>query len=1022
MNFAIWSIKNPIPTILLFILLTIGGIYGFLKFNIQDLPDINFNEIVVTLSLPGAAPSQLETEVARKVEDSVATISGVKHISTSITDGSVMISISYNLDKNISDALIDTKDAIDRIRPDLPTDLEAPTIEAERINSEALMTYAISSTKLNEEALSWFVDDTMGKLFMSIKGVGRFARVGGVTREVRVEVDPVKLASLNVTAADVSRAIKQVQLESSGGQGYIGKAEQSVRTTATVALASDMDTMPVVLPDGRYIRLNQVANVYDTHARRTEAVLLNGKESIAFQIYGSRGADEVQIAEDAAKTIADLKQNYPDLKIIPIVNKVNYTLEQYNGSLRMLYEGAILAIIVVGFFLRDWRATIISAIALPLSIIPTFGIMYWLGYSLNTLTLLALAIVVGILIDDAIVEIENIVRHKRMGKNKLEATKEAVNEIALAVVATTLTIIVVFLPTSLMSGIGGLLFKQFGWTVVISVFMSLMVARLLTPLIAAHFMEGDKYQHQANDGLIMKKYIEAVRWCLFNKKKTLFMVTVFFCLSIYMATKIPTGFIPSSDQGYTNVTIELPPGSALKDTLATAEAVRKSISNIKGIDNILAVLGTAGQNSVGEGSAAELRKGLLILTFLPKESRPPQNIINSEIRKRLPDIPGARFTLKNDGPGESFALVISGDNMTTLNNTAAALEKELRGLKSISNVNSTASLQKPEINIRPDFTRAAELGITTETISDIVRIATSGDFNPYLSRLYLDNRQVYIRVQMAEDTLHDLETISNLRIPTRAGQTVLSSIARITESTGPSQIDRYDRNRFVTLSADLGGTPLGQVMDEAMSLPAIKNMPSSVKLIEMGETEIMNELFEGIGIAMLTGILCVFCVMVLLFKDFFQPSTILTAIPLSFGGSFFALLITGWEISLPAMIGIVMLMGIVTKNSILLVDYTIVGMKQKGMSRYEAIIDACHKRARPIVMTTVATIAGMTPIAIGLGDDTFRQPMAVAVIGGLITSTILSLLVVPVVFTYINTAELWFAGLFKKVNQGQFIY
>jgi multidrug efflux pump subunit AcrB len=615
------------------------------------------------------------------------------------------------------------------------------------------------------------------------------------------------------------------------------------------------------------------------------------------------------------------------------------------------------------------------------------------------------------------VEIENIVRHKRMGKTILEATKEAVNEIALAVMATTLTIVVVFLPTSLMGGVTGLLFKQFGWTVVISVLMSLMVARLLTPLMAAYFLKGDNHRHHkadGEDGLIMKKYLDAVRWCLVHKKKTLFMAAVFFCLSLFMATKLPVGFIPSSDQGYTNLSIELPPGSTLQDTLTTAETVRKSIENIEGIDNIFAVLGAAGQNGPGEDSAGDLRKGSLILTFLPKDSRPPQSVINSEIRKILPDIPGAKFTLKNDGPGESFAILLSGENMAALTGTAAALEKELRGIKTLSNISSTAGLQRPEINIRPDLARAAELGITTESIADMVRIATSGDFNPYLSKLNLDNRQIYVRVRMAEDALQDIDTISNLRIPARSGQTALSSIADITMSTGPSQIDRYDRRRYVTLSADLGGTPLGRALEEAMALPSIKNRPSSVKLIEMGDTEIMNELFAGFGIAMLAGILCVFCVLVLLFKNFLQPITLLSALPLSFGGSIIALLATGWEMGLPALIGIVMLMGIVTKNSILLVDYTIVGMQERGMSRYEAIIDACHKRARPIVMTTIAMIAGMTPIALGLGGDSFRQPMAIAVIGGLITSTFLSLLIVPVVFTYINMAERWFAKPVKN--------
>ncbi|QAR32647.1 efflux RND transporter permease subunit [Geovibrio thiophilus] len=1011
MNFATWSIQNPIPPILLFMLLTLAGLYGFNKFTIQDLPDIEFPEIEVSLSLPGAVPSQLETEVARKVEDSIAGVSGVRHISTSITEGSVLISVTFVLEKAVSDALIETKDAVERIRSDLPADLESPIVSAARISNDSLMTYAVSSSSLNEEALSWFVDDTLGKIFMSVNGVGRFSRVGGVSREIRIEVDPVKLASLNVTAADVSEAVRRVQLESSGGRINIGQAEQSVRTIATAALASDLNALPVALPDGRYLRLDQAANISDTYAERTEAALLNGRESVAFRIYGSKGANEVKIAEDAALIIERLKQEYPDLTITPVVNSVTYTLEQYEGSMRMLYEGAVLAVIVVGFFLRDWRATIISASALPLSIIPTFGIMYWLGYSLNTLSLLALAVVVGILIDDAIVEVENIVRHKRMGKSTLAATKDAVNEIALAVISTTMTIVVVFLPTALMGGVTGLFFKQFGWTIVISVLMSLMVARLLTPLMAAYFLKNDSHYRHEEDGFIMRKYLDAVRWCLIHKKKTLFMAAAFFGVSLFLAAQLPAGFVPSSDQGYTNLSIELPPGSTLEDTLATTETVRKSLLKVKGIENIFAVAGSAEEGGVGD-----LRKGSMILTFLPKDKRPPQGVIDAEIRKILPEIPGAKFTLKNDGPGEDFSILLSGGSMGALTDTAASLEKELRGIKTLSNVNSTISLQRPEINIRPDFARAAELGITTEDIADTVRIATSGDFDPYLSKLNLDNRQIYIRVRMAEDELQDIDTIAGLRIPSRAGQTALSGIAEISIGNGPSQIDRYDRRRYVTVSADLDGMSLGQALEQAMALPSIANMPSGVKLIETGDAEFMNEIFSGFSTAMLTGVLCVFCVLVLLFKDFFQPVTILSALPLSFGGSIIALLIMDGEVNLPALIGIIMLMGIVTKNSILLVEYTIVGMKERGMERCEAVIDACHKRVRPIVMTTVAMIAGMAPIAIGMGGDKFRQPMAVAVIGGLITSTVLSLLIVPVVFTYINAAEGWFARRIRNIN------
>ncbi len=1014
MNFATWSIHNPIPSILLFIMLTVAGLYGFKQLPIQNLPDIDLPMITVTLALPGAAPAQLETEIARKVEDSIATLSGLKHIATSITDGIVAVNVEFVLEKNISDALIETKDAVDRVRMDLPSDLEPPTVTAVQIGSEPIVTYAISSKKMSEEELSWFVDDTVNKKMLSLTGVGRFDRLGGVTREVRVEVDPARMAALGVTASDVSRALRQVQMEASGGRGQIGRSEQSVRTIATVRRAEELQDMAISLPDGRFVRLSQIATIEDAPADRALVALFNGAPAIGFQIYRAKGFDETQIALDAKDALAALKKEHPDLEVTLVNSSVDYTLEQYEGSMHMLYEGALLAVLVVWFFLRDWRATLISAVALPLSIIPTFAAMYWLDYTLNTLTLLALAVVVGILVDDAIVEVENIVRHKRAGKPILQAAEEAVDEIALAVIATTLTLIVVFMPTALMSGITGLFFQQFGWTIVISVFFSLLVARLLTPVMAAYFLKDDQDHGEEEDGPIMTHYLRMVDWSLTYRKTTMFVATVFLAGSLMLGGLLSSGFLPPSDIGFTNVTFELPPGSSIDDTIETAEAARKAIENIEGVENIFASVGAASQQGPQQ-SVGEIRKGSLIVALLPRGQREAQGLVEKDIRRALQSVPGARFALTAGGPGEKMALILSSDNADALLTTARQLETELRTIPALSNISSTASLQRPEIIIRPDMERAAELGVSTAAIADTIRIATAGDFDAQLAKLNLDNRQIYIRVRMPDAARRDLETIANLRVPTRNGHTALGTVADISISTGPAQIDRYDRHRYVVINADLGGTPLGEAMDIAGKLPAIKNMPSSVEMIETGDAEMMMELFSGFGIAMLTGVMCVFCVLVVLFKDFFQPVTILSALPLSIGGSIIAMVATGGQLSLPALIGIVMLMGIVTKNSILLVEYTIVGMRDRGMSRYDAIMDACHKRARPIVMTTVAMIAGMMPIALGFGGDaSFRQPMAISVIGGLITSTVLSLIIVPVTFTYIDGLERRLRGLFAK--------
>ncbi|HSI60724.1 MAG TPA: efflux RND transporter permease subunit [Ideonella sp.] len=1011
MNFATWSIRNPIPVLLLFALLALAGLRGFQQLSIQNLPDLDLPTVSITLSQPGAAPAQLEAEVARKVENSLATLAGLKHTRTAITDGQVQIQAEFVLEKKLSDALIETKDAVDRVRSDLPAELLQPAVSAVVVRGAPMLTYAIASTRLDEEALSWFVDDSVAKALLAVPGVGRVSRVGGVQREVRVEVDPVRLSAQGATATDVSRALRRMQQESSGGRGQLGGAEQSVRTVATVRQASELAAWPLVLADGRELRLDQVATVHDGSAERSQAALLDGAPVVGFSLYRAKGFDETRIADGVARALARLQAGDASLSVTPVSGSVDYTREQYRGSMQMLYEGAILAVLVVWFFLRDWRATLVAAAALPLSVLPAFAAMSWLGYSLNTLTLLALAVIVGILVDDAIVEIENIERHRRMGKPIRQATGDAVTEIALAVMATTLTLVVVFVPTALMEGVPGLFFQQFGWTAVIAVLASLLVARLLTPMMAVWLLkdspDAGHAGHETPDGPLMRGYLRAARWCLAHRKTTMVAATAFFAGSLALLPLIPTGLVPPSDRGYTALDLELPPGSSLADTGRVAAALREALAPVAGIRSVFTTLGSAQQE--GE-SATELRRGTLTLTLAPRGERAPQDEIEHAVRRAIAGVPGARFTVGSGGLGEQLSLILASDNAEALKASAQALERGLRGVAGLANIRSTASLERPEIIVRPELQRAAERGVSTEAIGETVRVATRGDFDAQLAKLNLDNRQVNIRVSLPDAARQDLHTLAELRVHGRDGAVPLGSVASLSVASGPSQIERYDRRRYVTVNADLGGLPLGDAMAAARALPAVTALPSSVELVEAGDAELAAELASGFGIAIATGVLCMFCVLVLLFKDFLQPITILSALPLSLGGAFVALLLARSELDVPAMIGLVMLMGIVAKNSILLVEYAVLGRRERGLALHEALLDACHKRARPIVMTTVAMIAGMLPIALGLGADaSFRQPMATAVIGGLITSTVLSLLVVPVVFTYVAAAERWLA-------------
>ncbi|WP_029010400.1 efflux RND transporter permease subunit [Azospirillum halopraeferens] len=1017
MNLATWSIRNPIPVVLLFILLTLAGLWGFRALPIQRLPDLDLPRVSITLSQPGAAPAQLETEVARPVEDSLATLSGLKHIRTAITDGQVTIDVDFILEKRLSDALMDTKDAVDRVRPDLPTDLREPTVSAVTVGGGPILAYSVASARLDEEALSWFVDDTVGKAVLAVPGVGRFERLGGVQREVRVDVDPVRLAALDITVGDVSRALRRTRQDASGGRGQLGDAEQSVRTVAAVPRAADLAALPIVLPDGRHLSLDRIAVVSDAIADRTRAALHDGAPVVGFRVYRAKGFDETAIADGVNRALEGLSAADPSLRVSLVSSRVVDTLEQYDGSMHMLYEGAVLAVIVVWWFLRDWRATLIAAAALPLSILPAFAAMAWLGYSLNTLTLLALAVVVGILVDDAIVEIENIERHRRAGKPMLKATADAVTEIALAVIATTMCLVAVFLPTAFMGGVPGLLFRQFAWTAAIAVLASLLVARLLTPMMAAHILVPHT-RDEPEDGPVMRWYLGTVRRCLAHRGVTIAAAGAFFVASLALLPLIPRGLIPPADGGFVTVGFELPPGSSLRNSLEVSEAARAVLGELPGVDSVFTAIGDA-RRAGGGGAAGEVHKGSLTLTLAPRAGRPHRAEIEAAARMALQRVPGARFAV-GDGVGAKLELILAGENAAALTAGARALTRDLRAMDGLSNIASSVNLDRPEILIQPDARRAAERGVTTAAIAETVRIATSGDFDAQVARLDLDTRRVYIRVRVAETVRRDLEALGNLRVSGRDGVAVpLSAVATLSLGSGPARIDRYDRRRHVTVDADLGDLPPGTVLAAVNALPSVQGLPSGVALIRAGDAEIAGDLATGFGMAIPIGVLCVLCVLILLFRNVFQPLTILSALPLSLGGAFVALLAAGSELNVPSMIGLVMLMGIVTKNSILLVEHAVAGRRDHGISLHDALVDACHKRARPIVMTTVAMAAGMLPIALGLGADAgFRQPMAVAVIGGLLTSTALSLLVVPAVFVEMDRAEQALMRLTGRARRG----
>ncbi|MFM1885809.1 MAG: hypothetical protein RL026_966 [Pseudomonadota bacterium] len=1002
MNFVTWSIRNPVPVVLLFLALMLAGLYSFPRLQVQDQPDIEFQAVIVSISYPGTPPSQMETEVTRKVEDAIANVIGIEHINSSISQGNSQTFIEFQFGYDIQVALDDVRDAVSRIRSDLPFDANEPVIQRLNTTGNAVISFGVAADNMSDTELSWFVDQVVARELSSVDGVGQVYRTGGVSREIRVDLDPDRMAALGVTAGDVSNQLLRTQVELPGGESRVGGREQTLRTTGTIQTVNELAELQVPLSDGRNVRLDSIADIRDQAAEIRQLALLDGKPVIGFQVLRAWGSGALEVADGTRAAVKALQAKYPQVRITELNSTVEYIRDSYHNSIEMLIEGAILAIIVVFVFLRDLRATLISAAALPLAIIPTFWAMHLLGYSMNSLTMLALSLVVGMLVDDAIVEVENNVRHLRMGKPPLQAATDAAIEIGLAVVATTFTLVAVFVPVAFMGGIPGEFFRPFGFTAAVAVVFSLLVARMLTPMMASKFMRP--YHEEETPGRFKLWYLSRVKWALGHRRTTIAASTLVMFAAFSLVPFIPKGFSPAGDIGYISLQVEHAPGTSLEETRATTEEIRRRLAEFKEIDKVYTV--------IGSGSGASVRRATMTLMLVPQDQRDAsQQELQGRFMARIQDVPGARLSFGGgfNGPGGTrVEIELLGEDSASLEAAARQLEREMRTIPGLTSISTSASLLQPELVIRPLRERAAELGVTTSTLAQVTRIATSGDISNNLAKLNLPDRQVPIRVRLNDAARADIEQIRLLPVPTRGGAVPLMNVAEVSFGSGPATITRFDRSRNITVGADRGTRPLGDVLAEVNKLPIMENLPPGVRRTESGEAEFMGQIFGGFVTAMLVGILCIFLLLVLLFHDVLQPVTILSALPPSAGGAVFCLWLFDFELSIPSLIGLLMLMGIVTKNSILLVEYAVMARRDHGLPRFEALVDACSKRARPIIMTTIAMGAGMLPIAIGTsGNASFRAPMGISVIGGLIASTALSLFVVPVIYTLVDDFEHW---------------
>ena len=1012
-NVSAWSIRRPVPSLVLFLVLITVGILSFRTLPVARFPNIDIPVIQVMVTQEGAAPEELETQVTKKIEDAIAGVNGVKHQTSTLTEGLSTTMIEFRLEIDADRALNDVKDAIARIRPDLPRTIDEPITQRVEIEGLPIVTYAARAPGMTPEELSWFVDDTVSRILQGVRGVSAVDRIGGVTREIQVTLDPDRLLALGITAGEVNAQLRATNVDLAGGRGEIAGREQAIRTLAGKKTVADLAQTTITLSGGRKLRLDQLGNVRDTVVEPRDFAKLDGKHVVAFAISRSKGASETMVAKAAAKKIQEIEKTYPDVRFKEIDTTVEYTFGVYKSTMKTLLEGAALAILVVFVFLRDWRATLIAAIALPLSIIPAFWAMDALGFSLNLVSLLAITIVTGILVDDAIVEIENIVRHMRMGKSAYRASLEAADEIGLAVIAITVTIIAVFMPVSFMSGIAGQYFKQFGLTVAFAVFFSLLVARLITPLLSAYFMRTTAREEK--EGLALKAYTRLVAWSVHHRIATVGLGLLVFAGSIGSFYLLPSGFLPVEDVNRSILAVELPPGSRLAETERVTDRIAKVLNKREEVKSVFVNGGTL----LGEGGSGsyQVRQATLIINLTKKGERDkPQSLLQEEMTRDLARFPDIRYWFLQDNGQRQFQMVVSGRDGKAVEETAAKLTSQAKTITTLVNVITTAELDRPELRVIPRTEIAAELGVSTQAISEAVRIATIGDVGPNLAKFDIGDRQVPIRVQLKRSAREDRQIIEAIKVPTVSGSAVpLSVVANFNLAQGPTSITRYDRTRRVVIGAGLlGHTPLGDAVEALMNLPAAKALPEGVELKQFGDAEIMEEVFQSFAEAMAAGLMLVYAVLVLLFGSFLLPITILFSLPLSIGGAIIALAITAKPISLPVVIGILMLMGIVTKNAIMLVDFAVEEIK-RGVKRFDAIVDAGRKRARPIVMTTIAMCGGMLPSALALDSGgEFRSPMAIAVIGGLISSTVLSLVFVPAVYVLIDDVSQWLWRFFRR--------
>jgi HAE1 family hydrophobic/amphiphilic exporter-1 len=997
LKISTWGIRNPVPVTLLFILLLIAGAAAYGLLPIKQFPDVSFPVINVTVDQTGAAPSELETQVTRLVEDAAAGVPGVKHVTSTVTLGTSQTRVEFEVGADARKALDDVRAAIDRIQVDLPDGVDPPNVALRDFDEEPILSYAVTAPGLSATQLSWFIDNTVARTLQGVSGVGQVTRTGGPDREINVLLDIQRMNALGVTAPQINLALRQFTDDASGGRAELGDREMTVRVLGGARTIAQLRDVEIPLA-GRAVRLGDVAEVGDGAAESRGFARLDNVLVASFEVSKTKTASEVRTEDDVVKALAALSKAHPDVRFTQVLSTVRETRASYQATVHVLIEGMVLAALVVFLFLRDWRATLISAVAMPLSLIPTFMVMQWLGFSLNIVTLLALTLVIGILVDDAIVEVENIEKRIARGQHPHRAALEGADAIGLAVIATTFTIVMIFTPVSMMRSTIGQFFREFGLTVAVAVLFSLLVARLVTPLMAAYFLTPARRPHAARP--LPRVYQRALDWSLRHRGWALLLGGLFFVSTLMVGVGLPKGFQPQGDTGYVFLDIQGEPGATLADMERAAAQATDILRAQADVDFVFSEVGGAG---------GDIASGRIIGVLKADRTHTTQQV-RSLVRPRLRQVADARVvTSDEDGGNADVEVILAGADGEALARAQAELLRQMRAVKEITEPRAAPAPASVQLIIRPKLSEAARLNVSTDAIAQIARVATLGEIDANVAKFSAGEQRLPIRVRLPRADRTDLTRIGQLAVPTLDGKTTtLESVADLTFEAGPGHLLRHDRERRVSVQADLNNRAIiGQASEAIAVLPIMEALPAGVHEAKDGDQEDMAQLFGGLIMAMGAGVALVYAVMVLLFRSFFKPASILSALPLSLGGAFVALKLAGLPLDLPVMIGLLMLLGLAAKNSILLVEFAIEA-EREGLDRITALERACAERSRPIIMTTVAMIAGMAPTALGIGEGAeWRQPMAVAVIGGLISSTLLSLILVPVVYEFVDDLERW---------------